>query len=321
MKNMTIKTIVTAWNKAVEVAKKAVTNSDAKTKTECVDSLKAIESLEPKFSSEVIFVAPSELKRNPRNPRESYDYSHIDISCGYIREALIVKTDGTVVRGHLRRECAIANGIKAIPVIVREFNTELDELNVLNDHGTSKPLSKYEVYKSACAFFELGVGESATVRAIAPALEQAFGSAIIDSTNENKNTRDKAVKSKFRGTIQTMFECFQLPSSISDKYTALWRGEVNELKASDIKKLAKELKAKRAKDVVNYDASQDSELVEQSEALVSVNNSVVKEVKVKALTRDEMLKLIPLVSDKAHKALLAVCAGDMSFASFKKSIA
>ena len=151
-------------------------------------------------------------------------------------------------------------------------------------------------------------------------LEQAFGVAVIDSSNENKNTRDKAIASKFRGTIQAMFACFELPDAISDKFTALWKGEVNTLKAADIKKLHKELREHRKSDIVNYAADKDTELIEQAAALAEVNEAKESntDAPIRALKREDILKLVPLVTDKSQKALLTVCAGDISFNSFKK---
>ena len=157
MKYLKIEVIVGMWKVAVEALKSVIEKTDKKERVPFVERLALLEKEKPNFSESVKFVSPKELKRNAKNPRIDYDITHLDITCGYIREPLIVRSDGTIVRGHLRHTCALENKFSVVPIIIREFSNELDELSVLNDHGTSKPLSKFEVYKSACAYFELGI--------------------------------------------------------------------------------------------------------------------------------------------------------------------
>lgn len=52
-----------------------------------------------------------------------------------IREPLIIKPDGTIISGHQRWMIAKELGMESVPVTVREYNNEDDELEALLDHN------------------------------------------------------------------------------------------------------------------------------------------------------------------------------------------
>lgn len=101
-------------------------------------------------SNEIQHIELDRLKPHPRN-EEVYGscesiadlVKSIELK-GYIHP-LIVKTDGTIVSGHRRWRALTALGWKEAPVIVREFETEDDELFVLiaeNRHRQHSPVQR-----------------------------------------------------------------------------------------------------------------------------------------------------------------------------------
>jgi ParB family chromosome partitioning protein len=108
------------------------------------------ETVSLSVSDAIQYIGLDQLKPHPRN-EEIYgctesiaDLVELIQLKGYV-QPLTVKTDGTIVSGHRRWRALAALGWKSVPVIVRHFQTEDDELFVLvaeNRHRHQSPVQK-----------------------------------------------------------------------------------------------------------------------------------------------------------------------------------
>lgn len=108
------------------------------------------ETVSLSVSDAIQHIGLDQLKPHPRN-EEIYgctesiaDLVELIQLKGYV-QPLTVKTDGTIVSGHRRWRALAALGWKLVPVIVRHFQTEDDELFVLvaeNRHRHQSPVQR-----------------------------------------------------------------------------------------------------------------------------------------------------------------------------------
>ena len=108
------------------------------------------ETVSLSVSDAIQYIGLDQLKPHPRN-EEIYgctesiaDLVELIQLKGYV-QPLTVKTDGTIVSGHRRWRALAALGWKFVPVIVRPFQTEDDELFVLvaeNRHRHQSPVQR-----------------------------------------------------------------------------------------------------------------------------------------------------------------------------------
>ena len=108
------------------------------------------ETVSLSVSDAIQYIGLDQLKPHPRN-EEIYgctesiaDLVELIQLKGYV-QPLTVKTDGTIVSGHRRWRALSALGWKFVPVIVRHFQTEDDELFVLvaeNRHRHQSPVQR-----------------------------------------------------------------------------------------------------------------------------------------------------------------------------------
>lgn len=104
-----------------------------------------------------------ELKPHPQNPRVDYDIpSMMEEICQAKRvlEPLTIKEDGTILKGHRRffavttllKDPSIPADLKAniekLDVRVAEDLSSAEEIQLLFDHGSQKPLNRVEIVKA-----------------------------------------------------------------------------------------------------------------------------------------------------------------------------
>ncbi|MEG4006258.1 ParB N-terminal domain-containing protein [Microcoleus sp. Pol11C1] len=146
------------------------------------------ETVSLSVSDAIQHIGLDQLKPHPRN-EEIYgctariaDLVELIQLKGYV-QPLTVKTDGTIVSGHRRWRALSALGWKFVPVIVRPFQTEDDELFVLvaeNRHRHQSPVQRIR----EGIVVEPIARELRNRHAAKKARHQAAGSAELPSDNQ-----------------------------------------------------------------------------------------------------------------------------------------
>jgi len=228
---------------------------------------------------------PKTLREHPKNegifgdPMKSPAYGDVleSIRAHGIQEPLIVKTDGTVMAGHMRLACALELELQTVPVRVHPgFESDEAELLYLVDSNTKRrQLTLKEIGKAYAALKAVPDAEGGIKRprgrpkksATPAAPENMSGSDTFSEpqppSGGGTTTRDVGVE-RFgvsRAKLEAAAEVFSKPDVPEAVQEAVEKGEVSVTRAAEALKEVRAEKARAARAAVKAGGSIDIEEV------------------------------------------------------------
>ena len=251
----------------------------------------------------------SSLKANENNARTTIDTSGL-VWDGGIIEPLLVRKDGTVLKGHRRLKLAEENEAKTVPVLrLTEEISQDKELELLHDHGQALGLNKAEAYKQLIDFFRLGYTETRVAELKAGLLNSTWGSPKPEKLEEKGFA--VATKERHRSKLQSAKRLAILPEYVAEEYISAMEDGRKSISVNDIKSLEK-----------TY--SENPERFAQ--VFEAVKEAKANETKTESKTEPKMLKksdleaMLPMLKSKDAIATIEWVLGKTSIEKYRSIV-